>query len=118
MDINNTDIKQFTYSGKNITGLYSEKSYDNIGSYRAIAYGFTSIDANAFGSTGDSTLAKALGGVKRLYIPRTINTIGNNAFTRLSCLEDLIVEPGTSLTSIGTGIFKNCFALNAVKFYS
>ena len=118
MDINNTDIKQFTYSGKNITGLYSGNSYGNIGSYLAIPYGFTSIDANAFGSKGILALAKALSGVKRLYIPRTINKIGNNAFTGLSCLEDLIIEPGTSLTSIGTGIFKNCFSLDDISFYN
>ena len=118
MDINDTSILQFNYSGKTITGLYDDDSYGNIGEELVVPYGITSINANAFGTTANEALARALSGVKTLYIPRTLKTIGDNAFSGLSCLENLIIDPGTALTSIGQHVFKNCFALNAVKFYS
>lgn len=118
MDINNTSIRQFNYSGMTITGLYDGNSYDNIEEEIIVPYGVTAISSNAFGTTNDAELAGALSRVKKLHIPRTLKTIGDNAFSGLSCLEDLIIDPGTALTSIGQHVFKNCFALNAVKFYS
>ena len=102
MDINNTSIRQFDYSGKTITGLYNGgNSYGNIGDKLVVPYGVTAISANAFGTTTDANLARALSGVDTLYIPRTIKDIGDGAFSGLSCLKYLVVEPGTNLTSIG-----------------
>lgn len=118
MDIKNKSIRQFNYSGNAITGLYNGDSYGNIGDELVVPYGITAINANAFGTTTNIALARALSAVKTLYIPRTLKKIGNNAFSGLSCLEYLIIDPGTALTSIGQHVFKNCFALNAVKFYS
>ena len=85
---------------KTITGLNSANSYGNIGDELVVPYGITAINANAFGTTKKSNLAKALSGVDTLYIPRTLKTSGNNAFSGLSCLQYLVVEPGTNLTSI------------------
>ena len=118
MDINNKSIRQFNYSGNTITGLYNGNSYGNIGDELVVPYGITKIKKNAFGTTNNANLARALSGVDTLYIPRTITDIGDGAFSGLSCLKYLVVEPGTNLTSIGQHVFKNCFALNAVKFYS
>ena len=101
MDINNKSMRQFNYSGNSITGLYDGNSYGNIGDELVVPYGITAISANAFGTTPNANLARALSGVNTLYIPRTLKTIGDNAFSGLSCLKYLVVEPGTNLTSIG-----------------
>ena len=81
--------------------MYNDDSYGNIGEELVVPYGITAINANAFGTTANEALARALSGVKALYIPRTLKTIGDNAFSGLSCLENLIIDPGTALTSIG-----------------
>ena len=81
-------------------------SYGNIGDELVVPYGITEIKANAFGTTNNAKLAGALSGVETLYIPRTLKTIGNNAFS--GCKDVTSITIPNSVTSIGNYAFYGC----------
>ena len=75
------------------------------GEYR-IPEGITEIGDSAF---------KGQNSIKKLIIPASVETIGNNAFQYCRMLETVEFAENSALVSIGNYAFGQCFALNSVS---
>lgn len=95
----------FKYAGNEITS-FAAAQWDSSTSAIVIPYGTTSIAANVF---------KNLASCDFVFLPKTLTSIGVDAFAGMADLETLDVEPGIQLVSIGANAFANCS--NLYDFY-
>lgn len=75
-----------------------------------IPYGISAIDNGVFSSSNVSE--KCISAIQFISIPKTVKSIGENAFNGLSNTNYISFEPGIDLTSIGNASFDNCSQLN------
>lgn len=78
---------------------------EEAGTYR-IPDGFTEIGDSAF---------RGQNAIRKLIIPASVRTIGNNAFRYCFSLEEVVFEENSELTSIGDYAFANCSNLTTVN---
>lgn len=90
----------FKYNGNEITGfISSDASWDSSTSAIIIPHGTTSIADNVF---------KNLSACSYCFLPNTLIAIGASAFAGMGYLDNIDIEPGIQLTSIGVDAFANC----------
>lgn len=62
---------------------------------------------------GESAFA-GQNGIKKLYIPASVTSIGANAFEFCRSLEEVVFADGSLLTEIGAEAFANCYSLKNI----
>ena len=78
-------------------------------------YTVVAIGENAFASAWNSAWEDMMSSrVKNISIPKTVTTIGKNAFSEANKLETITFAEGSQLTSIGVHAFDTCSALKSI----